>query len=139
MFNANIENNSNSSQNIWDQMALSNQLTLQKILNGRNNLRTPELKAAVATMTDEQRDNALVFLECNTEELAGLPDGCGIQAVKMQEICGTTFQQLSPTRGVVQKGLFPNLLTGFCQIFCQNLKTSQSKPKLALNVLRSSK
>ena len=42
---------------------------------------TPELRAAVAAMTDEQRDNALVFLECNTEELAGLPDGCGIQAV----------------------------------------------------------
>ena len=32
-------------------------------------------------MLDEQRDDALVFLECNTEELAGLPDGCGIQAV----------------------------------------------------------
>ena len=35
----------------------------------------------MAAMTDEQRDNALVFLECNTEELAGLPDGSGIQAV----------------------------------------------------------
>ena len=32
-------------------------------------------------MTDEQRDNVIVILECNTEELAGLPDGCGIQAV----------------------------------------------------------
>ena len=32
-------------------------------------------------MTDEQRDDALVFLESNTEELAGLPDDCGIQAV----------------------------------------------------------
>ena len=31
-------------------------------------------------MTDEQRDDALVFLECNTEELAGLPNGRGIQA-----------------------------------------------------------
>ena len=49
--------------------------------NGRSDLGTPELRAAVATMTDEQRDNALVFLEYNTEELAGLPDGCGIQAV----------------------------------------------------------
>ena len=32
-------------------------------------------------MTDEQKDGALVFLECNTEELAGLPDGRGMQAV----------------------------------------------------------
>ena len=62
-------------------MALFNQLTLRNILKGRNNLGIPELRAAVAAMSDEQRDNALVFLECNTEELAGLPDGCGIQAV----------------------------------------------------------
>ena len=77
MFNANNNNNSNCAQNIWDQMALFNQLTLRNILNGRNDLGTPELRAAVAVMTDEQRDNALVFLECNTEELTGLPDGCG--------------------------------------------------------------
>ena len=81
MFNVNNTNNGNTSQNIWDQMALFNQLTLRNILNGRNNLGTPELRAAVAAMTDEQRDNALVFLECNTKELAGLPDGRGIQAV----------------------------------------------------------
>ena len=62
-------------------MALFNQLTLRNILNGRSDLGTPELRAAVASMTDEQRDNALVFLKCNTEELAGLPDGRGIQAV----------------------------------------------------------
>ena len=81
MLNAINTNNGNASQNIWDQMALFNQLTLRNILNGRNNLGTPELRAAVAAMTDEQRDDALVFLECNTEELAGLPDGRGIQAV----------------------------------------------------------
>ena len=81
MFNANNNNNSNSAQNIWDQMALFNQLTLRNILNGRNNLGTPELKPTVAAMTDEQRDDTLVFLKCNTEELAGLPDGRGIQAV----------------------------------------------------------
>ena len=82
MCNTNNNFNGNNAQNIWDQMALFNQLTLRNILNGRNDLGTPELRAAVAAMTDEQRDNALVFLECNTEELAGLPDGCGIQAVK---------------------------------------------------------
>ena len=32
-------------------------------------------------MSEEQKDNVLVFLECNTEELAGLPNGRGIQAV----------------------------------------------------------
>ena len=81
MFFTNNGNNSNTSQNIWDQMARFNQLTLCNIFNGRNNLSTPELRAAVAAMSDEQRDDALVFLDCNTEELAKLPDGCGIQAV----------------------------------------------------------
>ena len=81
MFYANNNSNGNSAQNIWDQMPLFNQLTLHNILNGMNDLGTPEIRAAVAAMTDEQRDNALVFLECNTEELAGLPDGCGIHAV----------------------------------------------------------
>ena len=68
-------------KNIWDQMALFNQLTLHNILNGRSNLGTPKLRAAVAAMKDEQRDNTLVFLKCYTEELAGLLDGFGIQAV----------------------------------------------------------
>ena len=81
MFNVNNNFNGNNAQNIWDQVALLNQLTLRNILNGRNDLGTPEIRAAVAAMSDEQRDNALVFLECNTEELAGLPDGRGIQAV----------------------------------------------------------
>ena len=78
MFN---NNNKKKSLSIWDQMALFNQLTLRNILNGRNNLVTLELRAAVASMSEEQKDDALVFLECNTEELAGLPDGQGMQAV----------------------------------------------------------
>ena len=61
MFNANNTNNSNASQNIWDQMALLNQLTLRNILNGRKDLGTPELRAAVAAITDEQRNDALMF------------------------------------------------------------------------------
>ena len=32
-------------------------------------------------MSEEQKDNVLIFLECNTEELAGLPNGRGVQAV----------------------------------------------------------
>ena len=80
MFNAN-NNNGNNSQNIWDQMALFNQLTLQNILNSRIILGTPELRAAVAFMNEEQKDDFMVFLECNTEELTGLPNGQGMQAV----------------------------------------------------------
>ena len=81
MYNTNNNNNGSTSQNIWDQMALFNQLTLCNILNGRNDLGTPELRAAVASMSEEQKDDALVFLDCNTEELAGLPDGWGMQAI----------------------------------------------------------
>ena len=62
----NNSNNGNNSQNIWEKMALLNQLTLLNILNGRNDLGTPELRAAVASMSEEQKDDALVFLECNT-------------------------------------------------------------------------
>ena len=78
MFNVNNANNSTPSQNVWDQMELFNQLTLRNILNRQNDLGTPELRAAVASMSEEQKDNVLVFLECNTEELAGLPNGRGI-------------------------------------------------------------
>ena len=59
MFN-NKSNNGNTSQNIWDQMALITKLTFCNILNGRNNLGTPELRAAVASMSGEQKDDALV-------------------------------------------------------------------------------
>ena len=54
MFNTNNANNGNASQSICEQMALFNQLTLHNILNGRNNLGTPELRAAVAAMTDSK-------------------------------------------------------------------------------------
>ena len=62
-------------------MELFNQLTLCNILIGQNDLGMPELRAAVASMSEEQKDDVLVFLECSTEELAGLPNGRGIQAV----------------------------------------------------------
>ena len=81
MFNANNKNNTNPSQNAWNQMELINQFTLCNILSRRIDLGTPELRAAVASMSEEQKDDVLVFLECNTEELAGLPNGRGIQAI----------------------------------------------------------
>ena len=65
----------NNTKNVWDQMVLFNQLTLRNILNGQEDLGTPKLRAAVAALTSEQRDNAICFLKCSSEELAGLPDG----------------------------------------------------------------
>lgn len=94
MFNVNNTNNGTPSQNVWDQMELFNQLTLCNILNGRNDLGTPELRAAIDSMSEEQKDNVLVFLECNTEELAGLPNGRGIQAIANCCSLVTTFLQL---------------------------------------------
>ena len=61
MFNVNNNNNGTPSQNAWSQMELFNQLTLRNILNGRNDLGTPELRAAVASMSEEQKDDFLVF------------------------------------------------------------------------------
>ena len=78
MLYANNANNGNASQNIWNQMALFNQLTIRNIVNGRNNLGTPESRSNVAAVLEEQRDNALVFLDCNTDNLAGPPDGHGM-------------------------------------------------------------
>ena len=111
MFNNN-SNNSNNSQNIWDQMALFNQLTLCNILNGRNNLGTPKLRAAVASMSEEQKDEALVFLECNTEELAGYPNGQSMQAVANVRTLLDYLPTIEPNMGVIQIGLLTNLWTG---------------------------
>ena len=55
------------------------QLPLCNILNRQEDLGTPKLRAAVSSLTSEQRDNAICFLKCSTEELSGLPDGQGIQ------------------------------------------------------------
>ena len=75
MLYVNNDNIGNSCQNIWDQVELLNQLTLCNILNSFNDLGTPELRAAVAVETKEQKENMKFFLKCNTEELARLPDG----------------------------------------------------------------
>lgn len=49
------------------------------------------MRAAVAFMTEEQKFDVLVLLECNTENLAGLPDGYGIQDIKSLYIIGLFF------------------------------------------------
>ena len=55
-----------------------NHLTLCSILNDQIDQVTPELRADVASMTGEQKDNVLVFLDCNKEELARLPNVHGV-------------------------------------------------------------
>ena len=75
MLYVNNNNNGIPCQNIWDQMALFNQLTICNILNRRNDLGKPEPRAAIASMSEEKKDDVLCFLGCNTEKLAGLPNG----------------------------------------------------------------
>ena len=60
MFNVN-KNNGNASQNVWQKMELFNQLTLCNILNSQNELGMPELRAAVASIKKEKKDNVFVF------------------------------------------------------------------------------
>ena len=91
MFNVNINNNGTPSQNAWNQMELFNQLTLCNILNGRNDLGTPELRAAVASMSEEQKDDVLVFLECNIEELLGCLMAVVYKPLQTVAHCWTTF------------------------------------------------
>ena len=62
-------------------MMLFNQLTLFNISNRKEDLGSPKLRAAEASLTSEKRDNAICLLECSTEELAGLPDSLGIQSM----------------------------------------------------------
>ena len=90
-------------------MALFNHLTLRNILNGRNNLGTPELRAAVAPMSEEQKDDALIFLKCNTEDLAGLPDGQGMQAVANVHTLLDYLPIIEPNIGGNLLGLLTNL------------------------------
>ena len=67
--------------NVWDQMVVFNQLTLHKIFFRKEYLGTPIMRAVIATLTSEQRDNTIFFLDCSIEELAGLNDGQCTQAM----------------------------------------------------------
>ena len=64
-------------------MVLFNQVTLRNILEGWEDLSTPELCKAVAKLNAEQKADALLFLNNNIEELAVLPAGQGSLAVKL--------------------------------------------------------
>ena len=71
-----------------------------------------ELRAAVAAMLDEQKDNTLIFLECNTEELAGLPDGCRIQAGANVRNLLDYFPTIEPNMGGNQVKIIPKSADG---------------------------
>ena len=64
-------------------MVLFNKLTLRNILNGQDNLDTPEMRMAVAALAKEQKADALLFLNNNIEALAALPSGQGSLAVEL--------------------------------------------------------
>ena len=53
----------------------------------------------MAAMLDEQKDNNLVFLECNTEELAGLLNGCSVHAVAITCTLLDYLPTLEPNAG----------------------------------------
>ena len=68
---------SNQPKNIWDTMVLFNQLTLRNILNGRDDLGAPKVCMVVAALAEEQKADALLFLNNNIEALAALLSGRG--------------------------------------------------------------
>ena len=91
---------SNQPKNIWDTMVLFNQLTLRNILNGRDDLGTPEVRMAVAALAEEQKADTLLFLNNNIEALAALLSGRGSLAIELVRDCWTVCPHLSPTRGL---------------------------------------
>ena len=63
-------------------------------------------------MTEEQKDDTLVFLECITEELAGLSNDQGMQAVAKVRTLLDYLPTIEPNTGVIQVRLLTNLWTG---------------------------
>ena len=88
---------SNQPMYIWDSMVLFNQVLLRNILEGQDDLSTPEVLKAVAKMNEEQKAVALLFLNNNNEELAVLPAGWGSLAFKLVNSYWMRCQYLSPT------------------------------------------
>ena len=64
-------------------MVLFNQLTLRNILNGRDDLGTPEMRMMVATLAGKQKADTLLFLDNIIEALATLPSGQGSLAIEL--------------------------------------------------------
>ena len=66
-------------------MVLFNQVTLRNILEGQDDLSTPEVHKAVAELNEKQKADNLLFLNNNIEELAILPASWGSLAIKLFE------------------------------------------------------
>ena len=73
-------------------MALFNQMNLCNILNERNNLGTPELRAAVASMSDEQKYGALVSLSAILRSCLAFLMVEVCKLLQMSAHCWTTLQ-----------------------------------------------
>ena len=66
-------------------MVLFNQLTLINILNGQDDLETPYVCIAVAALAEEQKVDALLFLNNNLETQAALLSGQGSLAIELEK------------------------------------------------------
>ena len=55
-------------------MVLLNQISLRNILNRQEDLSNPKLRATVAALINEQRENTICFLMQITEKLAELKE-----------------------------------------------------------------
>lgn len=60
---------------------LFNQITLNNVTNRKVYLGAPKLRSAEAAMTDEQKEDTLLFLNNNVNKIVGLPKGWGIRAM----------------------------------------------------------
>ena len=119
-------------------MVLFNQLTLSIILNRSEELGTTKLRATVAALTNEQWGDAVCFLMHKTEELSGLPDGQGTQA--LANVCTLLdyLLTLEPNTGVVLvTGSFTNLRAEWRPICFSNLKISWNGQRMASSLLKS--
>ena len=82
-------------------MVLFNQLTLKNILNRQDDLGTPEVRMAVAALAEEQKSDALLFLNDNIEALAALLSGQGSLAVELVKGLLDGMPTFEPNAGAV--------------------------------------
>ena len=83
-------------------MVLFNQLTLRNILNGQDDLGTPEVRMVVAALGEVHKEDALLFLDNNIEVLSSLLSGWSTPDVKL-------YQKWSNKKVHLQRLVFPKL------------------------------
>ena len=92
---------SNQCITIWESMVLFNQVTLRNILEGQDDLSTPEVCKPVAKLNVEQKADTLLFLNNNIEELAVLLAGWGSLAIKLVKQLLDEMPIFDPNEGAV--------------------------------------